>query len=354
MCNVDKRICNDFCLESGQFCVKLHVFSVGGLLVTSGVRSALQGSAGSGPGAVLLTSPATSKNVSELQMMHVIPGQVSPRQKIQPAVSSATGSTSQLVVRQSQGPSVRSTLTSASASGRTIHHHGQSPTRGGVIPPLAINPAQQTSNPLLTNMNVNQQLKQITAQQQQQLQAAAQAVVSQGGQQGAVGSTLQVQVPTQAQQQTVRRSSGNVSPASANSTTQRQFERTSPILSQFSALLPHRTSPKHSPDRPRKKIKLEEKPAATEETAHYRQLICDEKLREMTGVKDNYMEHLTELYFLQCGLNFMDYHAWKKKPPPQLIQVYKSGQLDSDDEEFGQEKKINDEVCHLQFAVVSQ
>ena len=298
-----------------------------------------------GSGTLLLTSPTTLEKVGgELQIRHVNPGQVSLRQQGQPATSAAAaGTQQQLVMRQGLTPTIRSVVTSASASGRTIHHHGQSPTKGSVIPPLAINPAQHASNPALTSMNVNQHIKQLTAQQQQQLQAAAQAVLNQGAQQGAIGATLQVQVPSQNQQQTVHRSSGNVSPGSASST-RRQFERTSPILSQFSTLLPKRTSPKHSPDRPRKKIKLEEKPAPNEETAHYRQLICGEKLREMASVKDNYMEHLTELYFLQCGLNLMDYHAWKKKPPPQLIQVYKSGQLDSDDDEIGQEKKINDEV----------
>ena len=302
-----------------------------------------QGSAmADGSGTVLLASSTTpEKRGSELQIKHVNPGQVSPRQQGQPAIPAVPGGTQQqLVMRQGLAPTIRSVVTSTSASGRTIHHHGQSPTKGGVVPPLAINPAQDTSNPVMTSMNVNQHIKQLSAQQQQQLQAAAQAVLSQGTRQG---TALQVQVPTQSQQQTMRRSSGSVSPGSAGST-HRQFERTSPILSQFGNLLPHRKSPKHSPDRPRKKIKLEEKPAPNEETAHYRQLIYNEKLREMASVKDNYMEHLTELYFLQCGLNLMDYHTWKKKPPPQLIQVYKSGQLDSDDEEIGQEKKINDEV----------
>ena len=309
-------------------------------------RNSQQGSAVTGgSGSVFLSSVTQEKRGGELQMKHVNTGQMSPRQQVQPAAPVASVATQQLVMCQGQGPSARPAVTSASASGRTIHHHGQSPTKGGMIPPLAINPAQHTSNPTIT-MNVNQQMKQLTSQQQQQLQAAAHAVLSQGNQQSTIGSTLQVQDPSQSPQQTVRRSSGNASPGSAGST-QRPFERTSPILSQLSTLLPQRTSPKQSPERPRKKIKLEEKPPPNEETARFRQFICDEKLSEMTCVKDHYMEHLTELYFLQCGLNLMDYHTWRKKPPSQLIQVYKSGQLDSDDEEIGQEKKINDEVSFL-------
>ncbi len=238
--------------------------------------------------------------------------------------------------------------TSISVSGRTIHHHGQSPTKGGVLPPLAVNPAQQqqhTPDPLLTTMNVNaQQLKQVAAQQQQQQQQqqSSSAAVLIPGLQEATAATLPAQVPTMSQIQTARPTSGGSSPGSAVGTL-RQFERTSPILSQYSALLPQR-SPRQSPDRPRKKIKLEEKPAATQEITHYRQLLCDEKARQLLCLKQNCMEHLSELYFLQCGYNLMDYHTWKKKPPPQLVQVFKSSQLDSDEEGIGQEKKINDEV----------
>lgn len=64
----------------------------------------------------------------------------------------------------------------------------------------------------------------------------------------------------------------------------------------------------------------------------------------MTEIKENYREHLTELFFLQNGWNIMDYLTWKKRPTVQLLNFLKSGNLDSDDEELGQEVKINDEV----------
>ncbi len=277
----------------------------------------------------VLASTSQENQAGELQVMHSSLGLIPNRQ--QPAgTSGVTGSPTQLTPRHTRGSPGR--VTSSSASGRTIHHHGQSPTKGE-IPPLAVNPVQ---SPQLPSMNVSSPFKHLAALQQ------AQTVTPHAEQQDTSGPSLQVQVPAQ---QTVRRASGGLSPASASSTP-RQFERTSPILSQFSALLPQKLSPKQqSPDRPpRKKIKLEEKAPPNEETANFRQLICDFRKKELASIKANYLEHLTELYFLQSGSNLMDYHSWKKKPPPGLVQVYKSGQLDSDDEDLGQEMKINDEV----------
>ena len=107
-----------------------------------------------------------------------------------------------------------------------------------------------------------------------------------------------------------------------------------------------------SPERVRKRIKLEEVPAATPDVATHRKLICDEKLRQMKEIKENYNEHLTELFFLQNGGNSMDYHACKKRPTVQLLHFLKSGNLDSDDDEeipVGTETKINDEVGARSF-----
>ena len=100
-----------------------------------------------------------------------------------------------------------------------------------------------------------------------------------------------------------------------------------------------------SPDRPLKRIKLEEQPAPSEETARYRKLICDARLKEMADVKGFYIEHLTELFFLQNGFNVIDYFAWKKRPTMQLLHFLRSGHLDSEEEEEEQEQSINNEVC---------
>lgn len=147
--------------------------------------------------------------------------------------------------------------------------------------------------------------------------------------------------PTTPQGQSIRRlsSPGNLSPGASS-------QRTSPLLS-FGHNT-QRTSPIHSPERVRKRIKLEEIPPATPELANYRKLICDEKLRQMKELKENYNEHLSELFFLQTNGNYMDYHAWKKRPTVQLLNFLKSGNLDSDEDDetpVGTETKINDEVC---------
>ncbi|XP_062606790.1 helicase domino-like isoform X2 [Saccostrea cucullata] len=96
---------------------------------------------------------------------------------------------------------------------------------------------------------------------------------------------------------------------------------------------------------PKKKIKLEEKPAATHEIANHRKLILDLKYKSMLDIKEPYIDNLTEMFFLQNGGNLMDFLAWKKRPTPQLVHFLKSGSLDSDDEEEGSlERKINNEV----------
>ncbi|XP_022342498.2 helicase domino-like isoform X2 [Crassostrea virginica] len=96
---------------------------------------------------------------------------------------------------------------------------------------------------------------------------------------------------------------------------------------------------------PKKKVKLEEKPAPTQEIANHRKLILDLKYRSMLDIKEPYIDNLTEMFFLQNGLNLMDFHSWKKRPTPQLVHFLKSGSLDSDDEEESSlERKINNEV----------
>jgi E1A-binding protein p400 len=177
--------------------------------------------------------------------------------------------------------------TTVSATGGTIHHHGQSPTRG--FPPLA--------NPQSTKSGHNQP----------------------------------------------RRSSGTNTSPGVN-INRPLFERNSPISSAMS----HNTSsPRHSPGAPRKKIKLDEVPPATPEIANYRKLILEHKHGDLSEIKENYTEHLTELFFLQNGGNLMDYHQWKKRSPAQLNQFLRSGALDSDDEDGGRETRIYDEVREL-------
>ncbi|XP_064649340.1 helicase domino-like isoform X3 [Lineus longissimus] len=175
--------------------------------------------------------------------------------------------------------------TTVSATGGTIHHHGQSPTRG--IPPLA--------NPQSTKSGQHQ----------------------------------------------TRRGSGNSTSPGVN-INRPLFERNSPISSGMS----HNTStsPRHSPGAPRKKIKLEEVPPATSEIGNYRKLILEHKHNDLSEVKENYTEHLTELFFLQNGGNLMDYHQWRKRSPAQLTQFLRSGALDSEEEDGGRETRIYDEV----------
>lgn len=92
-------------------------------------------------------------------------------------------------------------------------------------------------------------------------------------------------------------------------------------------------SPMSTPERPRKRIKLEEK-APVDETCHeLRQLICNHKLKQMLKLKTSYRENLLELFFLQNMGNIMDYHVWRRKPDSKVYQFLKSGRLESDDEE---------------------
>ena len=198
---------------------------------------------------------------------------------------------------------------SVSASGGTIHHHGHSPSRGA-LPPLA-NPQQL----LAMNINISSNQSGFSSPQQQ-------AQVQQRRLSGSGGGGIQNRTSP------VAAVLGGSSSSSGGGTT---------FILQ---------SPQASPDRPRKRIKLEEMPPASTQAANYRKLILDHKHREMLEIKETYHEHLTELFFLQNGGNIMDYFQWKKRPTVQLVQFLKSGNLDSDDEDevHGHEKRINDEV----------
>ena len=49
----------------------------------------------------------------------------------------------------------------------------------------------------------------------------------------------------------------------------------------------------------------------------------------MAELREQYNEHLSELFFLQHGGNMIDYMSWKRKPPPQLVACLQAGALDS-------------------------
>lgn len=82
-----------------------------------------------------------------------------------------------------------------------------------------------------------------------------------------------------------------------------------------------------------KRLKLEERPPANEEVAALRQRVYDHRYRDLQRNKECYVEHLTELFFLQNGGNMMDYFSWKRRPTPQLVAMLRAHALDSEDEE---------------------
>ena len=215
--------------------------------------------------------------------------------------------------------------TVASATGSTIHHLGHSPmSRGGAaspVPPLA-NPFQQQF------MMSGKLQDQLTSQPQSaQLPGIVSQLSTQACQQQVNSVTPQIQQ---------RRASG------PRITGMAHVGSASELSSQNKSNATNRLL---SPERVRKRLKIEEKPAPTPELQSKRKHICDYKLREMACLKESYKENLTELFFLQNGGNLMDFFTWKKRPSVQLIHFLKSGSLDSDDEEEdSQEKSINNEV----------
>ncbi|XP_069134718.1 helicase domino-like isoform X2 [Argopecten irradians] len=221
-----------------------------------------------------------------------------PEMQIPPTLTLVTATT----------PSGAPGVGTLSASGATVHHHGLSPSRG--TPPTPRANLQQPS----LNMSV-----QPTGQQQTpktNVGAGATAPAS-ATNLAVVGKVLQETKPS-------------ITPLGLTHT----FPNLTALANQ-SAMGPS----------PKKKVKVEEKAPATAEIANSRKLILDQKHKEMKEIKENYIEFLTELFFLQNSGNMMDYHTWKKRPTPQLVHFLKSGNLDSDEEDdHGQERKINNEV----------
>lgn len=197
-----------------------------------------------------------------------------------------------------------------SARGATVHHHGRSPSRVGLPTPRTN--LQQHS----LNMSI-----QPTGQQH-----SPNSILTTGVSAPASASSLAVTMAGKVLQET----KPSITPMGLTHT----FPNLTALANQ-SAMGPS----------PKKKVKVEEKAAATPEIANSRKLILDQRYREMVEMKENYIEYLTELFFLQSGCNMMDYLHWKKRPTPQLVHFLKSGNLDSDEEDdHGQERKINNEV----------
>lgn len=188
---------------------------------------------------------------------------------------------------------VKQELPSRQSGGGTVHHHGPIPPRTGSGP----------SHTNLTNKMSNQQ-KSSTGGHSSSAFAAANKLLMETKSHSGLSST---------------------------------FPNLTALANQSS------TGPS-----PKKKIKVEEKPPPTSEIANYRKLVHDNKIKEMLEIKENYIENLSELFFLQNGGNMMDYFVWTKRPTPQLVNFLKSSNIDSDDEEdHGLERKINNEVWML-------
>ena len=92
-------------------------------------------------------------------------------------------------------------------------------------------------------------------------------------------------------------------------------------------------SPFSTPDRPRKKLKLDPKSPMSQAVADMRDTLTADKLQRMSKLKCRYKDHFLELCFLQDMGNLNDFPSWKKKPPSRVLQAYKSNRLDSDDKD---------------------
>lgn len=91
-----------------------------------------------------------------------------------------------------------------------------------------------------------------------------------------------------------------------------------------------------------KRIKLEN-PAPSRNIENCRKFVCAYKRRKMREIKKRYREHLTELFYLQGGENFIDFPVWKSRPTQQLQSFLENSKLDSDEgEDEFQEKSDND------------
>ncbi|KAI8489001.1 hypothetical protein Bbelb_332250 [Branchiostoma belcheri] len=187
-------------------------------------------------------------------------------------------------------------------TGGTIHHHGQSPTRGN-IPPLA-SPTGLGHG--LPGMGMRQM--------------------------GQVEQRRPSYSPTRASYDMNR-----TSPIASGYVMNPGVSQTSPIRTTTS---PH-TSP--IPVKKQSLRRLEEKPPQTPEAAHYRKLLVEHHSKELNQIKELHNERLTELFFLQNGQIMMDYLAFKKRCTPSLLKFLKQHNLDDDEEEEPKEQRINDE-----------
>lgn len=82
------------------------------------------------------------------------------------------------------------------------------------------------------------------------------------------------------------------------------------------------------PDRNRKRLKLEHKKPPTTDIAQLRQQISEHKRKCQEELKEAYRDNLAELFYLQHGLNIMDFPSWRKKPNPLLANFLASYSFD--------------------------
>lgn len=65
-----------------------------------------------------------------------------------------------------------------------------------------------------------------------------------------------------------------------------------------------------------------------EKTVQSRQLYCADRWNDIRCLNAGYIEHVTELFFLQNGGNLMDYLSWRKRPNKLLACYLNSECLD--------------------------
>lgn len=85
------------------------------------------------------------------------------------------------------------------------------------------------------------------------------------------------------------------------------------------------------PERKRRKLRLGNRDPETSEIAKLRQQICACKIRCQEELKEAYRDNLTELFYLQSGLNFIDIQNLKKKSNLHLKRHLQSYELDGID-----------------------
>jgi len=81
----------------------------------------------------------------------------------------------------------------------------------------------------------------------------------------------------------------------------------------------------------RRTTKFLSKPPETSDIAKLRKQICEHKLKCQAEIKEVYRDNLTELFYLQNGLNFMDSLNLKKRPNIHLKHYLRSMRLDESD-----------------------